>query len=86
MEKSECHYKDEYARLNMLAMKLFIIFYTSINAGTILEVIRGRTMAFIAVSLVITSTIAYAIAAVLYKKNKIDRKVPICLVTGFNVM
>ena len=86
MEKSEHHYKNEYARLNMLAMKLFIIFYTSINAGTILEVIRGRTMAFIAVSLVITSTIAYAIAAVLYKKNKIDRKVPICLVTGFNVM
>ena len=58
MEKSEHHYKNEYARLNMLAMKLFIIFYTSINAGTILEVIRGRTMAFIAVSLVITSTIA----------------------------
>lgn len=75
---------NDYGLINKLALKIFLIFYLSIDLGIIIEALRGSRPPIYAVVMIVVTLIAVIIASITYIKNKTSLHVGIILLIGFN--
>lgn len=86
MEKISQYDGHRYNKLNSMALKMFALFYLTVDFGLIYEVIQGRRDIYTAVIATVISIVGMIIGIIFYKKNNADLKIPILLLSGFNIM
>lgn len=80
------HNQNDYGKLNKLALSIFLVSFIGIDLGAGIEVLNGRATPLYGIGIIAISLITYIMAIILYRGNREDKRVSICLFTGFNLM